>query len=129
MKSRQKFSGTFHQDLVLEPLKLPDLPPSVLHFRDSKLAERLAALPPTNTETSRAEVSAWVGSTSERRTAARRTPQPRGLRSKKLIAFRVGGGVPFSDCYRSFRKVVHDAKRGGQFATNFNNVQSIVSVL
>ena len=34
MKSRQKFSGTFHQDLVLQPLKLPDLPPSVLHFRD-----------------------------------------------------------------------------------------------
>ena len=100
MKSRQTFSGTFHQDLVLEPLKLPDLPPSVLHFRDSKLAEpqRLAAPPPTNAETSRAEVSAWVGSTSERRTAARRTPQPRGLRAKKLIAFRVGEGVPFSDC-------------------------------
>ena len=39
MKSRQTFSGTFHQDLVLQPLKLPDLPPSVLHFRDSKLAE------------------------------------------------------------------------------------------
>ena len=101
MKSRQTFSGTFHQDLVLEPLKLPDLPPSVLHFRDSKLAEpqRLAAPPPTNAETSRAEVSAWVGSTSERRTAARRTPQPRGLRAKKLIAFRLGEGVPFSDCY------------------------------
>ena len=131
MKSRQKISGTFHQDLVLEPLKLPDLPPSVLHFRDSKLAEhqRLAAPPPTNAETSRTEVSAWVGSTSERRTAARRTPQPRGLRAKKLIAFRVGEGVPFSDCYRSFEKVVHDAKRHGQFAANFNNVQSIVSVL
>ena len=79
MKSRQKISGTFHQDLVLEPLKLPDLPPSVLHFRDSKMAEpqRLAAPPPTNAETSRTEVSAWVGSTSERRTAARWTPQPR----------------------------------------------------
>ena len=131
MKSRQKFSGTLHQDLVLEPLKLPDLPPSVLHFRDSKLAEpqRLAAPPPTNAETSRAEVSAWVGSTSEGRTAARRTPQPRGLRAKKLIAFRIGEGVPFSDCYRNFRKVVHNAKRDGQFAANFNNVQSIVSVL
>ena len=131
MKSRQKFSGTFHQDLVLQPLKLPDLPPSVLHFRDSKLAEpqRLAAPPPTNAEISRAEVSAWVGSTSERRTAARRTPQPQGHRAKKLIAFRVGEGVPFSDCYRNFRKVVHNAKRDGQFAANFNNVQSIVSVL
>ena len=130
MKSRQNISGTFHQDLVLEPLKLPDLPPSVLHFRDSKLAEpqRLAAPPPTNAETSRAEVSAWVGSASERRTAARRTPQPRGLWAKKLIAFRGGEGVPFSDCYRNFRKVVHNAKRDGQFAANFN-VQSIVSVL
>ena len=131
-KSRQKFSGTFHQDLVLEqPLKLPDLPPSVLHFRDSKLAEpqRLAAPSPTNAETSRAEVSAWVGSMSEDRTAARRTPQPRGLRAKKLIAFSVGEGVPFSDCYRNFRKVVHNAKRDGQFAANFNTVQSIVSVL
>ena len=116
---------------MLEPLELPDLPPSVRHFRDSKLAEpqRLAASPPTNAETSRTEVSAWVGSTSERRTAARRTPQPRGLRAKKLIAFRIGEGVPFSDCYCSFRKVVHDAKRDGQFAANFNNVQSIVSVL
>ena len=132
MKSRQNFSGTLHQDLVLEQtLKLPDLPPSVLHFRDSKLAEpqRLAAPPPTNAETSRAEVSAWVGSMSEDRTAARRTPQPRGLRAKKLIAFRVGEGVPFSDCYRNFRKVVHNAKRDGQFAANFNTVQSIVSVL
>ena len=49
-KSRQKISGTLHQDLVLEPLKLPDLHPSVLHFRDSKLAEPqrvLAAPPPT----------------------------------------------------------------------------------
>ena len=53
----------------------------------------------------------------------------RGLRAKKLIAFRVGECVPFSDCYRSFRKAVHDAKRDGQFAANFNNVQSIVSVL
>ena len=37
--------------------------------------------------------------------------------------------MPFSDCSRNFRKVVHDAKRDGQFAANFNNVQSIVSVL
>ena len=100
-------------------------------FEDSKLAEpqRLAAPPPTNAETSRTEASAWVGSTSERRTAARWTPQPRGLRAKKLIAFRFGEDVPFSDCYRSFRTVVHDAKRDGQFAANFNIVQSIVSVL
>ena len=89
----------------------------------------MAAPPPTNAETSRTEVSAWVGSTSERRTAARWTPQPRGLRAKKLIAFRVGEGVPFSDCYRRFQTVVHDAKRDGQFAANFNIVQSIVSVL
>ena len=131
MKSRRKCSGTFHQDLVLEPLELPDLPPSVRHSRDSKLAEpkRLTTPPPTNAETSKTEVSAWLGSTSERRTAARRTPQPRGLRAKKLIAFRVGEDVPFSDCYRSFRKVVHNARRDEQFAANFNNVQSIVSVL
>ena len=40
-------------------------------FEDSKLAEpqRLAAPPPTNAETSRTKVSAWVGSTSERRPA------------------------------------------------------------
>ena len=100
-------------------------------FQDSKRAEpqRSAAPPPTNMKTSRIEVSAWVGSTSERQTAARWTPQPRGLRAKKLIAFRVGEGVPFSDCYRSFRTVVHDAKRDGHFATNFNIVQSIISVL
>ena len=70
-----------------QPLKLPDLPPSVLPFKeDSKLAEpqRSAAPPPINVEASRTEVSAWVGSTSERRSAqeARRTPQPRGLRAK-----------------------------------------------
>ena len=101
--------------------------------QDSKLAEpqRSAAPPPTNAETSRTEVSTWMGSTSERRPAqeARWTPQPWGLRAKKLIAFRVREGVPFADCYRSFRTVVHDAKRDGQFAANFNIVQSIVSVL
>ena len=48
---------------------------------------------------------------------------------QKLIAFRVGEGVPFSDCYRSFRSVVHDAKSDGQFSANFNIIQSIVSVL
>ena len=52
-----------------------------------------------------------------------------GVALQKLIAFRVGEGVPFSDCYRSFRSVVHDAKSDGQFSANFNIVQSIVSVL
>ena len=102
-------------------------------FEDSKLAEpqRSAAPPPINAKTSKTEMSAWVGSTSERRSAqeARWTPQPRGLRANKFIAFRVGEGVPFSDCYRSFRTVVRDAKNDGQFAANFNIVQSIVSVL
>ena len=102
-------------------------------FEDSKLAEpqRSAAPPPTSVETSRTEVSAWVGSTPESRPAqeARRTPQPRGLQAKKLIVFRVGEDVTFLDCYRSFRTVVHDAKSNGQFAANFNIVQSIVSVL
>ena len=37
--------------------------------------------------------------------------------------------MPFSDCYRNFRKVVHNAKRDGQIAANFDNVQSIVSAL
>ena len=86
MKSRQKCSGTFHQDLVLEPLKLPDLPPSVRHFNDQKRAEtqRPAALPADNAEVERKAVSAWVGSTSERRTTleARRTPHARGLLAK-----------------------------------------------
>ena len=50
-----------------------------------------------------------------------------GPSGEKWIAFRVGKGVPFSDCYRSFRTVVHDAKSDGQFAANFNIVQSIVS--
>ena len=70
-----------------QPLKLPDLPPSVLPLKeDSKLAEpqRSAAPPPINAEASRTEGSARVGSTSERRPAqeARWTPQPRGLRAK-----------------------------------------------
>ena len=52
-----------------------------------------------------------------------------GAALQKLIAFRVGEGVPFSDCYRCFRTVVHDAKSDGQFAANFIIVQSIVSVL
>ena len=38
------------------------------------------------------------------------------LRWEPLIVFRVGEGIPFSDCYRSFRTVVHDAKSDGQFA-------------
>ena len=102
-------------------------------FEDSKLAkpQRSAAPPPTIAETSTTGVSAWVGSTSERRLAqeARWTPQPRDLRAMKLIAFRVREGVPFSNCYRSFRTVVQDAKSDRQFAANFNIVQSIVSVL
>ena len=52
-----------------------------------------------------------------------------GAALQKLITFRVGESVSFSDCYRSFRTVVHDAKSDGQFATNFNIVQSTVSVL
>ena len=52
-----------------------------------------------------------------------------GAALQKLIAFRVGEGVPFSECYRSFRMVVHDARSDGEFAANFNIVQSIVSVL
>ena len=86
-RSERKFRSTFHQDWVRQPLKLSALPPSVLPFKeDSKLAEpqRSAAPPSTNAEASRTEVSAWVGSTSERRPAqeARWTPQPRGLRAK-----------------------------------------------
>ena len=52
-----------------------------------------------------------------------------GAALRKLIAFRVGEGVLFSDCYRSLRTVVHDAKSDRQFAANFNIVQSIVFVL
>ena len=86
IKSRRKFCGTFHQDWVCEPLKLPDLPPSIRHLKDQKLAEpqRSAAPPPDNAEAARKAVSAWVGSTSERRPTqeARRTPQARGLLAK-----------------------------------------------
>ena len=86
IKARWKFSTTFHQGWVREPLKLPDLPPSVRHFKDQKIAEpqRSAAPPPDNTEAERKEVPAWVGSTSERRPTqeARRTPQARGLLAK-----------------------------------------------
>ena len=86
IKSRRKFSGTFHQDWDRESLKLPDLPPSVRHFNDQKRAEpqRSAAPPPDNAEVERKAVSAWVGSTSERRPTqeARRTPQARGLLAK-----------------------------------------------
>ena len=68
-----------------EPLKLPDLPPSVRHLKDQKLAEpqRSAAPPPDNAEAARA-VSAWVGSTSGRRPTqeVRRTPQAWGLLAK-----------------------------------------------
>ena len=52
-----------------------------------------------------------------------------GAALQKLIAFRVGEGVPLSDCYRSLRSVVHEAKSDGQFSANFHIVQSIVSVL
>ena len=69
-----------------EPLKLPELPPSLRHFKNQKLAEpqRSAAPPPDNAEAERKNVSAWVGSTSERRPTqeARRTPQARGLLAK-----------------------------------------------
>ena len=56
---------SFEEDTLLAEKKAREV------FEDSKLAEpqRLAAPPPTNAETSRTEVSAWVGSTSERRPA------------------------------------------------------------
>ena len=44
---------------------------------------------------------------------------------QKLIAFRVGEGVPFSDCYSRFPTVVHDARSDGKFEIT----QSIVSVV
>ena len=82
MKSRRKVSGTFHQDLVLEPLKLPDLPPSVRLFEKQAEPQRSAAPPPDNAEVARA-VPAWVGSTSGRRPTleARKTPRT-GLTGK-----------------------------------------------
>ena len=52
-----------------------------------------------------------------------------GAALQKLKAFRVGKGVPFSNCYRRFRTVVHDAKNDGEFAANFTIIQSIVSVV
>ena len=98
-KSRRKFSGTFHQDWVREPLKLPDLPPSVRRLKDQKLAEpqRSAAPPPDNAEAARA-VSAWVGSTSGRRPTqeARRTPQARRYwQNSSTTPKPLGGGNSF----------------------------------
>ena len=82
-KSRQQFSGMFHQDLVPEPLRLPDLPPPVRLFEKRAEPQRSAAPPPDNAEAAR-PVPAWVGSPSGRRPTleARRTPQARGLLAK-----------------------------------------------
>ena len=65
-------------------------------FEDSKLTEplRSGAPPPTNAETSRTEVSTWVGSTSERRTAARWTLQPRGFMDEEVVSIPCWGGRP-----------------------------------
>ena len=51
-----------------------------------------------------------------------------GVALQMLMAFRVGEGVHFSDCYR-FRTVVHDAKSDGENAANFTIIQSIVTVV
>ena len=48
---------------------------------------------------------------------------------QKLITFRVGEGVPVSDCYRRLRTVVRDVKRDGEFAANFTIIQLIVPVV
>ena len=73
----------FHQDLVLEPLRLPDLPPSVRLFEKRAEPQRSAAPPLDNAGAAR-PVPAWVGSPSGRRPTpeARRTPQARGLLAK-----------------------------------------------
>ena len=68
---------------MLEPLRLPDLPPSVRLFEKRAEPQRSAAPPPDNAEAAR-PVPAWVGSPSGRRPTleARRTPQARGLLAK-----------------------------------------------
>ena len=99
IKSRRRFSGTFHQDWVREPLKLPDHPPSVCHLKEQKMAEpqRSAAPSPDNAEAARA-VSAWVGSTSGRRPTqeARGGPQARGLLAKFVDHSKTLGEVEIS---------------------------------
>ena len=78
----RKSSGTSLQDLVLEPLRLPDLPPSVRLFEKRAEPQRSAAPPPDNAEAAR-PVPAWVGSPSRRPTPeARRTPPTRGVLAK-----------------------------------------------
>ena len=52
-----------------------------------------------------------------------------GAALQKLIAFRVGEGVPFSGCYRRLWTVVHDEKNDGEFVANFTITQLIVSVV
>ena len=54
-RSEREFRATFHQDWLRQPLKLPDLPPSVFSLKEgSKLAEpqRSAAPQSTNAEAS-----------------------------------------------------------------------------
>ena len=77
-KSRQKFSGTFHQDLVLEPLRLPDLPPSVHLFEKRAEPQRSAAPPPDNAEAARRCQLGWA----PRRGIARLWKLGRRLRHK-----------------------------------------------
>ena len=94
-KSRQKFSGTFHQDLVLEPLRLPDLPPSVRLFEKRAEPQRSAAPPPDNAEAAK-PVPAWVGFPPRRPTLeAGRTPPARGLLAKFVDHSKHSGGGKF----------------------------------
>ena len=96
-RSKREFKAAFHQDWLRQPLKLPDLPPSVLFLKeDSKLAgsQRTATPQPTSAEVSSTEVPAWVGSTSERRPPqheVRGTSQPLKGRTKGLDRFNTLG--------------------------------------
>ena len=92
-RSEREFKAAFHQDWLRQPLELPDLPPSVLsRTENSRLggSQRTAPKQPTSAEAPITEVSAWVGSTSERRLpyhVIKWTPQPRQGRTKFLDRF------------------------------------------
>ena len=60
-RSEREYKADFHQDLLPQSLKLPDLPPSVLSRKeDSRLAgsQQTATPPPTSAEASNTEVPA-----------------------------------------------------------------------
>ena len=68
-RSEQNFRATFRQDWPRQPLVFPDLPPSVKTRREDPrpTGSQRTPVQVTGAAAAGAEVSAWVGSSSERR--------------------------------------------------------------